>query len=230
MRAAIGYVCVAALLGAAGASLWAIGCLQQQAVARQERLFTLEYAGPGPEPGSLERRGIADRLPWIGQISGERAEQDATSQYWLGEYEALGVPADAAEAAELDPAVLMIAAHAAYRRTALDGSGPDAIKHLSAILALYVEVLKRDPRQIDAAFNFEFIARRRNVLASRGGAPAGFQRAAAPPPPGRTLHGDRGAVPLGLEKTEFKVIVPRPSDERQEQQEAGSGTPKVRKG
>jgi tetratricopeptide (TPR) repeat protein len=230
MRAAIGHVCVAALLATTGASLWAIGHLQRRAVAVQERMFTLEYAGPGRERGPLEGAAeLAHRLPVIGQISGELAEQRATSQYWLGEYEALAVPADATRA-ELDPAVLMISAHAAYRRMALDGGDPDAIRRLNRILELYVEVLKRDPRQIDAAFNFEFIARRRNALASLGGARASFQRAAALPPPGRTLHGDRGAAPLGLDKTEFKVIVPQPSDERQEQREAGSGTPRARKG
>jgi hypothetical protein len=233
MRAAIGYLCVAALLGTAGASLWAIGHLQRRAITMREQMFTLEYAGPARAedavPGVLSRR-----LPLIGRISGEVAEQRAASQYWLGEYDALAISGDPTEAAaELDPLLLMIAAHAAYRQTALDASDPDEVKRLNGILDLYAAVLKRDAHLIDAAFNFEFIARRRNALMVLRRAPSrvpGQPGAAAPPAPGRTLHGDRGAVPLGLEKTEFKVIVPRPSDERQEQQEAGGGTPRARKG
>jgi hypothetical protein len=37
-------------------------------------------------------------------------------------------------------------------------------------------------------------------------------------------------VTPGLQESEFKVIVPKRDDERQEQREAGSGGPKVRKG
>jgi hypothetical protein len=234
MRTALRYVCAAALLGTAGVSLWVIGRLQRQTVAAQERLLTFEYSAATREPDGLAQwETLLRRLPLI-DGSDRAAEQQAVSKYWLGEYDAFSGTLETPDAAAaLDTAVLMIAAHAAYRHTTLDDREPDAIKRLNTILDLYAEVLKRDPLQIDAAFNFEFIARTRNALATPRGAASnrlGQQRAAPLPLPGRTLHGDRGAVPPGLQESEFKVIIPKRSDERQEQREAGSGAPKIRKG
>jgi hypothetical protein len=235
MKAAVGYLCIAALLGTAGVSVWAVGERQRQTVAAQERLFTFEYAAAARDPDALTRwADLLQRLPLVG-VAGNRAEeQRAASRYWLGEYRALADTVATPDAASaLDPAVLMIAAQAAYRHTPLDDGVPEAVKRLTAIVELYAEILKRDPLQVDAAFNFEFIARKRNALAAGRGVSSNRRdpAPAAPlPRPGRTLHGDRGAVPPGLEESELKVIIPKQSDERQEEREAGSSAPKVRKG
>ena len=235
MKGAVGYLGLAVVLGTVGASLWATGHLQRHAAATQEQILTLQFASTTREPGALEAAvEYAHRLPWINRITTQGARQRATSQYWLGQYEAFAASEDASSAtADIDSRLLMISAHAAYRRTALDDGDADTVKRLEQILDIYAEVLKRGSGESDAAYNFEFVARRRNALAMvrRGTSQSRSQaREAAVSPPGRTLHGDRGAYPLGLEATEFKVIVPQPSDERQEQREAGSGTPRVRKG
>jgi hypothetical protein len=230
MRSGVAYLAAAAVLGVIGASLLAMGRIEQGAAARQERLLTLAFSPSSDLPELPDLLSYVRRLPWVSRLDQEAAQRHAAAQYWLADYAALTEAVDTAEtAAALDPPVLMIAAHAAFRRAALDDA--NAVKRLEGILTVYGEVLKRDPAQFDAAYNFEFVARRRNALAARRTPAAGGRGpATTAPPPGRTLHGDRGEEPAGLEATEFKVIVPQPNDERQEQREAGSGTPRVRKG
>ena len=230
MRSGVGYLAAAAVLGLVGASLLTMGRIEQGAAARQERLLTLAFSPSSDLPDLPDLPSYIKRLPWVSRLEQEAVERQAAAQYWLADYAALAGAADTVEAAAaLDPPVLMIAAHAAFRRAPLDDAG--AVKRLESILTLYAEVLKRDPAQFDAAYNFEFVARRRNALAAKRVPPAGGRSPATPgPPPGRTLHGDRGEEPAGLDATEFKVIVPQPNDERQEQREAGSGTPRIRKG
>jgi hypothetical protein len=234
MRRVVGCLAAAALLVAVGVSLAAVGYVERRATKVREQMFTLQHDAAAHGHGIVDDWvRYARRLPWVDELEADLAEERATSRYWLREYEPLTVYADTSrEAADVDPQLLMTAAHAAYRATTLDGSSPEAVKRLDRVLELYAEVLKRDPHRFDAAYNFEFVARTRNALALIG-SQARSRRPAIPPVvprPGRTLHGDPGAVPPALEPQEFKVIVPNPSDERQEQQEAGSGTPRVRKG
>jgi len=248
MTRAVFCLAAAALLLVVGASLCAIGFVERRATKVREQLFTLQHDAAARQRSTMDDWvKYARRLPWVGSIDAEMAEQRATSQYWLKEYQSLAVHADGSRsAAPVDPQLLMTAAHAAYRGTTLDGTDPGAGKRLDRILELYGEVLKRDPHAFDAAYNFEFVARTRNALArmrtaqSRShGRARGRQdaktheadpRAPAVSRPGRTLHGDQGEVPPGLEPQEFKVIVPEPSDERQEQRDAGAGGPRIRKG
>ena len=243
MTKAVGYLAAGALLILAGASLCAVGYVERGAAKVREQMFTLQHDAVAAERGRIDGWVTsARRLPWVGPIGVERAEQRAASQYWLRRYESLGVKIDRdGPPSDVDSRALMTAAHAAYRQTMLDGSDPDTVKRLDRVIELYVEALKRDPRDFDAAYNYEFVSRRRNAIAAmrlaqaraRGknrGAQDERMRAQAEPRAGKTLHGDRGAIPPGLEREEFKVIVPSPTDEREEQREAGSGTPRVRKG
>lgn len=239
MTRAVGYLAAAAVLILTGTLLFAVGYVERRAMKVREQMFTLQHDAVAREHGRVDDWvRYARRLPWVGPIEVERAEQRAASQYWLRKYETLGVPADGGRTpSDIDPHVLMTAAHAAYRQTMLDGSDPETVKRLDRVLELYVEVLKRDPREFDAAYNFEFVARRRNAIAAMRVAQGKNRvpqdprmRVQAVPRAGKTLHGDLGAVPPRLEQEEFKVIVPQPTDEREEQREAGSGTPRVRKG
>lgn|SRR5215510_8412905 len=248
MRRAVFCLAGAALLLVIGALLCAVGFVERRATEVREQMFTLQHDAAARERGTVDEWvRYARRLPWVRLVAAKLAEQRAASQYWLREYESLEAYAETARTtAHVDPQLLMTAAHAAYRGTTLDGSDPQAGKRLGRVLELYGEVMKRDPHDFDAAYNFEFVARTRNALArtrtarSRSharvqgsrdaGAHQGEKPGAPSPPSGRTLHGDQGAVPPGLEPEEFKVIVPSPSDEREEQREAGSGTPRIRKG
>jgi hypothetical protein len=138
-----------------------------------------------------------------------------TAEYWRGNYQA--VPPDA------DP---LLAANAAYR-AALAPGGPAAvvITKLDGVIKQYAEVVRNDPANEQAAYNYEFAVRYRAAVAARG--------AALPPVPGdtgATPHGIIGGPPAGRDQRQFKMMVPMRPDERQEAEEAGRAGRRVRKG
>jgi hypothetical protein len=231
MRIALAYLGAAAVLLVTGAALWSFGQLERRAVSSRRQLMTLHYEMP-PADDSWRGRVLqyAGRLPWVGRVQADMRDQQAISRYWLGADE----PGEDGAADRSDAAALLVSANAAFRRTTIDPMDPQATKQLDAILDRYAEVLKQAPDLLDAAYNFEYVTRTRDTLSRRQAAPARRGEKRGPvrlsAPAGHTLHGDRGAAPVGLEAQEFKVIVPEPGDERQEQREAGSGKPVKRKG
>jgi type II secretory pathway pseudopilin PulG len=233
------YLIVGMLLLAVGMLSIAVGSLQRRLAHAQQQLLVLNYEASAQEYGRLESRArLAGLLPWLAGMRDDVRQQGANATYWQALYASLRPdPAEDADA-ERNPQMLLIRANAAYRQIASGESGTPTVQRLQDVLAGYAEVLKLDPWQFDAAFNYQFVARARNTLASaagepgqargRGGKPAADSR--RPPDRTRTLHGRAGAESPGLEMNEFKMIVPRQSDERQEEQEAGRGSPRGRKG
>jgi hypothetical protein len=137
------------------------------------------------------------------------------AEYWRGNYGA--VPADA------DP---LLAANAAYRAAlAPGGPAPAVIARLDGVVKQYAEVVRNDPANEQAAYNYEFAVRFRAAVAARG--------AALPPvveDTGATPHGIIGGPPAGRDQRQFKMMVPLRPDERQEAEEAGRAGRRVRKG
>lgn len=228
------YLLVGVLLMSVGALSIAVGILQRRLAHAQNQLLVLNYEASAEEYGRLEPRArLAGLLPWLAGMRDDVRRQGANATYWRALYASLQLdPAEDAEA-ERNPQMLLIKANAAYRQLTSGEGGPPTLERLQDVLTGYAEVLKLDPWQFDAAFNYQFVARARNTLASaagrpggRGGKPAADSRR----PSDRTLHGRAGAESPGLEMNEFKMIVPRQSDERQEEQEAGRGSPRGRKG
>ena len=134
---------------------------------------------------------------------------------------------------ERDPGLLLVAANAAYRDAGAGRTIPAPCSVSRGCSASIPRCSGRGPWQYDAAYNYEFLARRRDALdpCPKGQKPGQRGRqAAAPALPPHTLHGRPGDVPPGADMNEFKVIVPQRSDERREQPEAGKGGPKARKG
>ena len=139
----------------------------------------------------------------------------AAARYWTGDYEA--VPAD------VDP---LLAANAAYRAAvAPGGTAKVMVTRLDEVVKRYAEVLRNDPANEDAAFNYEFVARYRAAIAARGLpiAPAIDEGALTP-------HGRAGAPPEGTSQKPFKMLVPMRPDERREAEEAGKTGRRIRKG
>jgi hypothetical protein len=147
----------------------------------------------------------------------QAARDDRTrpaADYWRGQYEA--VPADA------DP---LLAANAAYRTaTARGGDARTMVGRLDRVIAEYAEVVRNDPANESAAFNYEFVVRYRAAIAAR--------RMPIPPADetGATPHGSVGGLPAGRDNRQFKMMVPMRPDERQEAEEAGRSGRRVRKG
>jgi hypothetical protein len=106
------------------------------------------------------------------------------------------------------------------------GNWQAAVSRLDGIVKAYAEVLREDPTNAEAAFNFEFATRLRAVIAAR-------RQNLSPQDPlasGMTIHGGVGEVPIDSESRKFKMIIPMRPDERQEAEKAGKGGTRVRKG
>jgi hypothetical protein len=147
-------------------------------------------------------------------VAASHERTKAAAEYWRGNYEA--VPSGA------DP---LVAANAAYRAAiAPGGPAPQVVSRLDSVIKQYAEVLRNDPGNENAAYNYEFVVRFRAAIAARG--------ATLPPAEdtGATPHGLVGAPPAGKDTKQFKMIVPMRPDERREAEEAGRAGKRIRKG
>ena len=108
-------------------------------------------------------------------------------------------PTPAGGGAEPDPGLLLVAANAAYRDAGSGQNDPGAVQRLEGVMGQYSDVLRRGPWQFDAAYNYEFLAKRRDALIRARGQKPGQRgrQAAAPTMPPHTLHGRPGEVPPG---------------------------------
>jgi hypothetical protein len=232
MKAVFGYLIAAVLLLVVGFLLWTTGRVERRVVNASKELVMLRYDAPQPEYDAIERSiRFVRGAPWFTAMNAAVREQSATARYWLQEYSSLALPTDASgEILEQNPEIVLLAANAAYRSTPLNGRPAEVVPQLERILEQYALVLGRDPDRFDAAYNYEFVSRVRDSFTrAPGGKPAGAINPARRPAL-QTIHGPQGRLPAGVEFNEFKIIVPRPDDERKEEPEAGKGGPRVRKG
>jgi len=210
-----GQALIAILLVAAGAILWRSSEHERRLAAAERDLVTLKYddaATAAAQPGGR----LANLMP------GSTAAADAkalasTAGYWRGDY----------DAAIENPDAKLLAANAAYRKLReAGGSWQAVVGRMDAVVKQYAEILREDPANAEAAFNYEYVVRLRAVFAARK----------QPVPPldarnaGITIHGFEGAPPEESDMKKFKMIVPMRPDERLEAEKAGKGTTKVRKG
>jgi hypothetical protein len=216
-------------------ALWTTGRLEQRAIEMRKQLLTLQYDVLPADYDRVERSvQYGSSLPWFAALAQDIRGQRATSTYWRRDYQSLTLTRDVGGTIiERSPSILLMAANAAFRRTQLDGSDRSAIERLNDVLFEYAEVIKQDPQNFDAAYNYEFTARTRDALAHEGGRRAAAvrdQKIALGSAVERTIHGRSGAPPPGSDMREFKILVPQRSDERKQQPDAGTGGPKTRKG
>jgi hypothetical protein len=224
----------AVVLAAAGAAFWTLGNAQERIARVQTDVATLQYAPVFADQGTRDAPlPYAARLPGLRSlVTAEARDGRATAAYWLARYDALALERDAGGApVETDPVVLLLSANAAYRAARLAPLARDAaLERLDGIGRNYGDVLRSSASGAvieDAAYNYEFISRLRLVVerARNGSLPA------APPtdaPP--TIHGHAGGPPKNVDMNQFKIVVPKRSDERDNNPEGGQGQEKVRKG
>ena len=207
---------IALLLVAAGAILWRSSEMERRLAAAERDLVTLRYdaAGEGAkQPGGR----LAALMPGAGRTSGDAKTVETTAAYWEGNYEAV---ADNAEAK-------LLAANAGYRNMRkAGGSWQAVVGRMDTLVKQYAEILRDDPGNAEAAFNYEYIVRLRQVIAARKQPVAPVDATDS----GLTIHGFAGAPPEEADMKKFKMIVPMRPDERLEAEKAGKGTTKVKKG
>lgn len=207
---------IALLLLAAGAILWRSSEMERRLAAAERDLVMLRYtdaATGAQQPGGR----IASLMPGAGRTTADAKTVETTAAYWQGDYEAVADNTDAK----------LLAANAAYRSMRkAGGSWQAVVGRMDTLVKQYAEILRDDPNNMEASFNYEYIVRLRQVIAARKQpvAPVGATDT------GLTIHGFAGAPPEEADMKKFKMIVPMRPDERLEAEKAGKGTTKVKKG
>jgi hypothetical protein len=221
MKSVVSQLLLVVLLVVAGIVLWTLGAAEARLADAQRLLATLRYdlaaeeLQTGVATNAIERV-IADSTG----ITSDAVDTQRTASYWLGSIDELLKADD-------DPSIKMLAANAAYRALRAEGGTWQAVTtRLDAIAKRYADVLREQPDNEDAAYNYEFVVRLRAAVAAarRPTAPLALEDT------GLTVHGHRGAPPEGTDTKKFRMIVPMRPDERMEAEQAGRGAQKIRKG
>lgn len=206
---------IAVILVGAGAILWRSSEHERRLAAAERDLVTLKYgdaALAADQPGGR----LAALMP------GATTDADAkalasTAGYWTGDYD---------KAIE-NPDAKLLAANAAYRKLRqAGGSWQAVVGRMDSVVKQYAEILRENPSNTEAAFNYEYLVRLRAVIAARKQPVAPIDAANA----NVSIHGLAGAPPEQSDMKKFKMIVPMRPDERLEAEKAGKGATKVRKG
>lgn len=209
-----GQALIVVVLVAAGAILWRTSESEHRLAAAERDLVTLRYedaAALAQGPGRIARL-----LPGNDRLAADAAALDATAAYWQGDYDSVATDTNAK----------LLAANAAYRKVRQEGGSWQAVVgKLDSVVKSYAEILREQPGNAEAGFNYEYTVRLRAVLAARKQPVAPFDATTT-----LTLHGFEGAPPEESDMKKFKMIVPMRPDERLEAEKAGKGTTKVRKG
>lgn len=149
--------------------------------------------------------------------------------YWRGDYAA--VPTAEADLApdSVSADFVFIAGNAAFRTVKGKHFGQQGAQDLDPVLRIYTTLLKKSPGHIDAAYNYEYVVRLRNVLSRmKPGETPKDGAGSEPAPP--SVHGEKGDPPSNTPPDQFNVIVPLKPDERGELLKAGTSGPRQRKG
>jgi hypothetical protein len=206
---------IAILLVGAGAILWRSSEYERRVAAAERDLVTLKYddaQAAAAQPGGR----LANLMPGA-STAAEAKSLESTAGYWRGEY----------DRATENPDAKLLAANAAFRKAReAGGSWQAVVGRFDTIVKQYAEILREDPANTDAAFNYEYVVRLRAVFAARKLPVPPLDAKAA----GLSIHGYEGAPPEESDMKKFKMIVPMRPDERLEAEKAGKGATKVRKG
>ena len=207
---------IALLLVAAGAILWRSSESERRLAAAERDLVTLRYdsaATAAAQPGGR----LANLMPGAVRTAADAKNVETTAGYWQGNFDAVADDADAK----------LLAANAAYRNMRkAGGSWQAVVGRMDTLVKQYAEILRDDPTNTEAAFNYEYVVRLRQVIAARKQPVAPFDAMDS----GLSIHGFAGAPPEASDMKKFKMIVPMRPDERLEAEKAGKGATKVKKG
>jgi hypothetical protein len=217
MKPVLGYVVLALLLFGGGTALWSVAGRQERLAEAERDLAALRFDRATAALDGLSRSpGLAALVPGL-DPAGRAARLGAAGRYWQSNYDEV-----ANESTEA-----LLAANAAYRAVEREGGvWATVVARLDTVVRRYAEVLRSDPGNEDAAYNYEFVVRRRAAITAAKQKVAPVEHTQA----GRTLHGDVGGPPEGSDMKQFKMMVPMQPQERKEAEEAGRGQTRIRKG
>jgi hypothetical protein len=232
MRTIITRLLAAAVLAVAAWLSWSESTLAARVADAKQDIATLDHLNLD---AMTPRASLSDYLPGVRRkLSDDVRIAKATVAYWLGRYDA--VAADTTDS-EADATILLAAANAAFRDAQRDPAvGPAAVQRLDGVLQAYASALKASPRNAEAAYNYEYVARIRDEVANAPRGRIAQSPAAGGPvmggdlPAGATIHGGPGAPPPDAKMEELQTIMPMEYGDREAQPEATPGAKRVRKG
>ncbi|OFW05033.1 MAG: hypothetical protein A3I61_19170 [Acidobacteria bacterium RIFCSPLOWO2_02_FULL_68_18] len=230
MKRAGGFAAAAVALAALGALAVAAGVVEHRVARAEEALATLDYVETERAYDELERYvAYARYLPWSGGDTFMRLRAHrAAVAYWRGDYDALSALGRAEEDGT-DAEVLFLAANATYRLAQKGAFDRQALlRALDEARGAYQTVLRDTAAHADAAFNYEYLGRVRDLVAKAAGRPGGANPLADAGR--RTLHGREGAPPPGRPDDDFKIFVPEEPEERGRGSDPGSDQLRRRRG
>lgn len=213
MSTLIGQLFLALLLLFAGTTAWRFSTLERAVADAHERLATL-VSGTASGYGDIEAAmKYAGRLPRAGDgLLADVREHRSMADYWDANYAALILPNDAnGVPVARDAEQLFVAANAAYRSSQQQSLDPlVAVQRLDLVARSYALVLERDPAHVDAAWNYEFVVRQRNLVAkTHVRLPVTTsERVKGALPSGPTIHGQPGGPPMGRNMRAFDFLIP----------------------
>jgi hypothetical protein len=226
MKTLLGFGLVAVILLVAGDAFRRASNIEDALAAAQEQLATTTHVSAPVDQRVDDSIALVQRVPWLGaRITRAVKRERAEAAYWQGDYGALSPSAgEAAATTEDDPALLLLTADAGYRSAERANRTPQTLaRSLDDVLKAYTAVLKADPTNKDAAFNYEYVVQLRAALtANRGAAVPALRR--------QNMQGEPGEPPDRKGNGDFNVIVPLRPEERQDQTEPGVGAGTQRKG
>jgi hypothetical protein len=239
MKSVVAPLVVAVVLALAGTGFWLAGQTETRLADAHKRLATLQYSQAAAASDEVEQSiGLERRLPVVGPQSDlEVRDLRAEARYWGTDYVALAPQRDAAGSlTETNPALQLVSANAAFRTTQQADNRLDAVRRLDTVVKTYADVLRNGGGQVDAAYNYELAVRARDALAKpRAAAPKAAPKPQATVgeadlPEGPTLHGKPGGPPPAVNMNQFKIVIPKRGEERNDAPDAGKGGTKIRKG
>ncbi|MCU1384038.1 MAG: hypothetical protein JWL71_2735, partial [Acidobacteria bacterium] len=187
MKSALGPFLLAIVLTVAGAGLWLAGRTETRLADAHKQLAVLQYADAQSHSAAVEQSqslSLERRVPIVGKAADTDARDTrAAAGYWRSDYAAIAPQHDAnGVITETDPAILLLNANAAYRASQGGADRLETVRRLDSVVKNYADVLKApacgagdracDGRATDAAFNYEFAIRSRDLLAKQRGAAA----------------------------------------------------------
>ena len=234
MKTIAGGLILALGLMAAGLVAWSQAQLTRRVADAHLQLATLRYHSDDATDSTTDAWNV--RRWQMGALAGDVDRHRTTVTYWLGRYQALTPMLEVTGAlAPKDSAVLFAAANAAYRTSNPEvGDRKAAVERLDGVMQAYADLLRMDPTHLEAAYNYEYVARVRDTIA-KGKKPmhSGLNPTdtiQADLPVGPTVHGRPGAPPPEIDLGEFKTLTPMKFEEREEQSDPSRGTFQRRKG
>jgi hypothetical protein len=240
MRSAVAGVLVALVLFVAGAACWSEARLARSVANAYQRLATLNLdEADGIDAGMT----ALSLLPWpTWSLSEDVRRHRATVAYWRSEYRQLANASPSSGAntggSPVDPAVMFVAANAAFRASLSDPSDRAAtVDRLDRVIQAYADVLRAQPGNADASYNYEYVVKFRDTFTkNRQTRITKEQRRvdgeldmSVDLPVGPTVHGRPGGPPQNLLMQQFKTVTPMKFEEREEL-EPGRGIKQKRRG